>query len=303
MAPDSSTLMVRCSLLLMAMYSSDIVEFRMTVFRPFRGEIVYGRIKSSNEEGIIIDLEFTSEVFIPYQNLPENSSFSQAENVWVWNSEGTELFFDKGEPVLFRVEHEEWFDQRPNIVEKDEKGEIIEERPTAWRVIVCSPGSLNMQISNHEYRVLWLSQALARHCGGQKAEKRARREMWRWRMEPKSDDCLAMTWDHVASQPDSMHVFFFIILGSADLSMQVRYEHLNLQAAHRQRMLCSGLLNCSLMFSFDLHRLCLPPCRAPTYLIDWIRKLPPEPRYLSPHPLQLNVAGGWGQLQTKRRHP
>jgi DNA-directed RNA polymerase III subunit RPC8 len=108
----------------------------MTIFRPFRGEIIYGRIKSSNPDGIIIDLEFTSEVFIPYQNLPENSSFSNAENVWVWNSEGTELFFDKGEPVLFRVEHEEWIDQRPTIVEKDEKGEIIEERPTAWRVIV-----------------------------------------------------------------------------------------------------------------------------------------------------------------------
>ncbi|KAL1795211.1 hypothetical protein ACET3X_007027 [Alternaria dauci] len=118
------------------------IEFRMTVFRPFRGEIVYGRIKSSNEEGIILDLEFTSEVFVPYQNLPENSSFSKAEMVWIWNSEGTELFFDKGEPVLFRVEHEEWYDQRPTIVEKDEKGEIIEERPTAWKIIgsMAQPG-------------------------------------------------------------------------------------------------------------------------------------------------------------------
>jgi DNA-directed RNA polymerase III subunit RPC8 len=71
-----------------------------------------------------------------HQNLPENSSFSKAEMVWIWNSEGTELFFDKGEPVLFRVEHEEWYDQRPTIVEKDEKGEIIEERPTAWKIIV-----------------------------------------------------------------------------------------------------------------------------------------------------------------------
>jgi DNA-directed RNA polymerase III subunit RPC8 len=112
------------------------IEFRMAVFRPFRGEIIHGRIKSSNEEGIIIDLDFTSEVFVPYQNLFENSSFSNAENVWVWNSDGTELFLDKGEPVLFRVEQEEWVDQRPTIVQKDEKGDIIEERGTAWRVIV-----------------------------------------------------------------------------------------------------------------------------------------------------------------------
>lgn len=116
--------------------TTGIVEFRVAVFRPFRGEIIYGRIKSSSPDGIIIDLDFTSEVFIPYQNLFENSSFSQAESVWVWNSDGTELFLDKGEPVLFRVEQEEWIDQRPTIVQKDEKGELIEERGTAWRVIV-----------------------------------------------------------------------------------------------------------------------------------------------------------------------
>jgi DNA-directed RNA polymerase III subunit RPC8 len=114
------------------------IEFRMAVFRPFRGEIIYGRIKSSNEEGIIIDLDFTSEIFIPYQNLFENSSFNRAESVWVWNSDGTELFLDKGEPVLFRVEQEEWIDQRPTIIQKDEEGNIIEERGTAWRVIVSN---------------------------------------------------------------------------------------------------------------------------------------------------------------------
>ncbi|KAF1935719.1 hypothetical protein EJ02DRAFT_388700 [Clathrospora elynae] len=116
------------------------IEFRMTVFRPFRGEIIYGRIKTSNPDGIIIDMDFTSEVFIPYQHLPANSSFSNSENAWVWNSDGTELFFDKGEPVLFRVELEEWFDQRPTMEEKDEKGEIVEERGTAWKII----GSMNI---------------------------------------------------------------------------------------------------------------------------------------------------------------
>lgn len=114
------------------------IEFRMTVFRPFRGEIIYGRIKSSNEDGITLDLDFTSEVFVPYQNLFDNSSFSNAENVWVWNSDGTELFLDKGEPVLFRVEQEEWIDQRPTIVQKDEQGNVVEERGTAWRVIVST---------------------------------------------------------------------------------------------------------------------------------------------------------------------
>lgn len=46
------------------------------------------------------------------------------------------MFFDKGEPVLFRVEDEEWIDQKPTIVQKDSAGNVVEERDTAWRVIV-----------------------------------------------------------------------------------------------------------------------------------------------------------------------
>ncbi|KAF2253118.1 DNA-directed RNA polymeras-like protein III 25 kDa polypeptide [Trematosphaeria pertusa] len=116
------------------------VEFRMTVFRPFRGEILYGRIKSANEEGIVIDLDFTSEVFIPHQNLFENSTFDEGESTWIWRPEGgAELFFDKGEPVLFRVEQEEWIDQKPTMVRKNEQGEVEETRDTAWRLI----GSMN----------------------------------------------------------------------------------------------------------------------------------------------------------------
>ena len=57
--------------------------------------------------------------------------------MWVWNSDGTELFLDKGEPVLFRVEQEEWIDQRPTIEQRNEEGEVVDERGTAWRVIVC----------------------------------------------------------------------------------------------------------------------------------------------------------------------
>lgn len=109
----------------------------MVVFRPFRGEILYGRIKSSIHEGIVIDLDFHNEIFVPYQNLFENSDFDQNESTWIWRPEGgTELFFDKGEPVLFRVEQEEWFDQKPSVQQKDEQGNPVDTRGTAWRVIV-----------------------------------------------------------------------------------------------------------------------------------------------------------------------
>ncbi|KAF2634693.1 hypothetical protein P280DRAFT_463189 [Massarina eburnea CBS 473.64] len=112
------------------------VEFRMTVFRPFQGEILYGRIKSASPLGIVIDMDFTSEVFVPANALQENSEFDEAESTWVWQTEnGSELFFDRGESVLFRVDREDWIDQKPTLVQKDANGHPIEERDTAWRII------------------------------------------------------------------------------------------------------------------------------------------------------------------------
>ncbi|KAJ4287185.1 DNA-directed RNA polymerase III complex subunit Rpc25 [Kalmusia sp. IMI 367209] len=114
------------------------VEFRMVVLRPFSGEILHGRIKSANEAGMVIDLDFTYEVFVPGANLFEQCHYDHGENVWVWKP-SDEFFFDKGEPVLFRVEQEEWFDQKPTIVRKDEFGNVIENRSVPWRII----GSMN----------------------------------------------------------------------------------------------------------------------------------------------------------------
>lgn len=35
------------------------------------------------------------------------------ENVWVWDAEGNDMFFDVGEVTRFRVELEEWNDETP----------------------------------------------------------------------------------------------------------------------------------------------------------------------------------------------
>lgn len=35
------------------------------------------------------------------------------ENVWIWHSEGTELYMDKGEIIRFKVENEKFTDQTP----------------------------------------------------------------------------------------------------------------------------------------------------------------------------------------------
>ncbi|KAJ6145258.1 hypothetical protein N7470_009153 [Penicillium chermesinum] len=72
------------------------VTFRMIVFRPFKGEIMLGKIASGTENGIKIGVD------------------DYTDQVWTYESEdGTLLYFDVGEIVRFRIETEEWHDQIP----------------------------------------------------------------------------------------------------------------------------------------------------------------------------------------------
>ncbi|KAJ6257713.1 DNA-directed RNA polymerase III subunit rpc8 [Drechslerella dactyloides] len=90
------------------------VEFRLIVFRPFKGEVIAGRISNSTPHGIHVRLDFFDEIFIPKDYLFEGSHFDHSEQVWVWRTEdGDELFFDKNELVRFRVEEEEFTDNTP----------------------------------------------------------------------------------------------------------------------------------------------------------------------------------------------
>lgn len=49
------------------------VEFRMIVFRPFKGEVMLGKIRSSTVNGINVGTEFFDEIFIPYSELPQGA--------------------------------------------------------------------------------------------------------------------------------------------------------------------------------------------------------------------------------------
>ncbi|KAI9819545.1 MAG: DNA-directed RNA polymerase III subunit rpc25 [Pycnora praestabilis] len=49
------------------------VEFRLVVFRPFKGEIILGKISSASEYGIKIRLDFFDDIFIPPHLLFEGS--------------------------------------------------------------------------------------------------------------------------------------------------------------------------------------------------------------------------------------
>ncbi|KAF1999402.1 DNA-directed RNA polymerase III [Amniculicola lignicola CBS 123094] len=113
------------------------VTFRLLTFRPFRSELLLGKIRRSTPEGITMNLDFTFDVYIPFEYLPPGTVWSAADSVFIWHTEdGQELFFDRGEPSLFRVVDEEWTDQKPGLVHRDDDGGIVEaERGVAWRVI------------------------------------------------------------------------------------------------------------------------------------------------------------------------
>ncbi|KAK0671400.1 putative DNA-directed RNA polymerase III subunit RPC8 [Cercophora samala] len=94
-------------------YVNINVEFHMVVFRPHRGEVIQARIKEQTLQGMRLCTPFFNDIWIPSTELPEDTEFVEAENVWVWNSEGTRLYFDNHETVRFMVLEEKWYTQPP----------------------------------------------------------------------------------------------------------------------------------------------------------------------------------------------
>ncbi|KIM97708.1 hypothetical protein OIDMADRAFT_105227 [Oidiodendron maius Zn] len=90
------------------------VEFRLIVFRPFKNEVLIGRISSATDQGIRIRTAFFDEIFVPRDRLPEGSFFSRDEQNYQWPvSPADKLFYDNHDTVRFRIEEEHWFDQSP----------------------------------------------------------------------------------------------------------------------------------------------------------------------------------------------
>ncbi|KAK0730715.1 RNA polymerase III subunit Rpc25-domain-containing protein [Lasiosphaeris hirsuta] len=89
------------------------VEFRMVVFRPFKGEVLAARITSQTRDGINLATDFFHDIFVPWNELPDDTEFEASEGVWIWKVEGQVLYYDNNEMVHFEVMGEEWRDQAP----------------------------------------------------------------------------------------------------------------------------------------------------------------------------------------------
>jgi len=105
------------------------VTFRLLVFRPFIEEILTGKIKSSNKEGLTLNLGFFDDIFVPAEALQHPCRFDESDQVWVWEypteDDGGhhDLFMDPGEEIRFRVTSEAFVDTSPSA--PDVKGAAV----------------------------------------------------------------------------------------------------------------------------------------------------------------------------------
>lgn len=97
------------------------VDFRLVVFRPFKGEILKGTITQSNHQGIYLSMDFFEDIVVPPSLLFENTVWDADDKgiesfIWRAKNDGgdvNDFYFDRAETCLFRVEQEEWNDLSP----------------------------------------------------------------------------------------------------------------------------------------------------------------------------------------------
>ncbi|KAL2036878.1 hypothetical protein N7G274_010421 [Stereocaulon virgatum] len=110
------------------------VEFRLIVFRPFKGEIIIGQISSASEFGMKIRLDFFDDILVPPNLMFPGSFFNVQEQVWTWVNDGDEYFYDKLDWVRIRVEEEHWHDFTP-VAPSERNNASIAERKSPYSII------------------------------------------------------------------------------------------------------------------------------------------------------------------------
>lgn len=83
--------------------------FRLVVFRPFAGEVMWSKINASHESGIFLELGFFDAVQVPKDRFPQPTRWDEKEKVWIWtfSQEGQDepipLYMDVSTECVFRV--------------------------------------------------------------------------------------------------------------------------------------------------------------------------------------------------------
>ncbi|XP_064991208.1 uncharacterized protein LOC103987368 isoform X3 [Musa acuminata AAA Group] len=78
------------------------VVFRLIMFRPYVGEILCGKLKASDANGLHLSLGFFDDIKVPVHLLPHKSRMGD-DGIWIWEHECGDLPMDLDEEVHFRV--------------------------------------------------------------------------------------------------------------------------------------------------------------------------------------------------------
>uniref|UniRef100_A0A6M2DMN0 DNA-directed RNA polymerase III subunit RPC8 n=1 Tax=Xenopsylla cheopis TaxID=163159 RepID=A0A6M2DMN0_XENCH len=126
------------------------VKFRYIVFRPFIDEIIIGKIKSCNNDGVQVSLGFFDDILIAPKDLQTQSRFDEIEQAWIWEydlGDGTthDLYMDIGEKIRFRVTNEIFEETSPDSGPPGTQQTSTNPSDTvqaAYKIIatICEPG-------------------------------------------------------------------------------------------------------------------------------------------------------------------
>ncbi|KAL4853308.1 DNA-directed RNA polymerase III subunit rpc8 [Chlorella vulgaris] len=101
------------------------VSFRVIVFRPFRGELLVGKVLKMTRDGVYVDLGFFQDILIAPGDMPEPSYWKEDDKAWLWRMEGQDLFFEQGMPLRVKVQSVD-FNAVPTLSQQQEQADAGE---------------------------------------------------------------------------------------------------------------------------------------------------------------------------------
>ncbi|CAO1624024.1 unnamed protein product [Sympodiomycopsis kandeliae] len=105
------------------------IKCRLVVFRPFVGEVLVGKVMSSDENGIRVSMGFFDDIHIPLHLLPLPNAFDHQERAFFWLFDPSDPSFEQ-DPLQAPQEERLYIDRDESIrfiVEDDifEEGEPL----------------------------------------------------------------------------------------------------------------------------------------------------------------------------------
>jgi len=121
------------------------VIFNLAVFRPAKGEVIEGSVKSQSEKGVKISMGFFDDIIVPPRCLPDKSFYDLVTSRWYWvpprppedeiekddtRTDGDNKFFlDKNDLVRVKVEDDIFNETGPKQRPIGPRNEVDEPSP------------------------------------------------------------------------------------------------------------------------------------------------------------------------------